>query len=264
MWDVCVFLNIINSCICFTCFYPIIFVELLEIASRAGFAWKHFFSENEPVTVLLHFCFLHHPSEDHGNFPWILVDSVSHTELFTSWDQVSPFVGRKILSSRQLLFDPITSLVWVSYSTSRGISFCPQCSRVSFFLSPRVSWGRFCEQMIIPGLKLMLLHMLALSFPLEGEAVGLLWSCGCPVIWRSLQETRESVCWVSALFPICTPSSASAIPCGLGQSGGELLASDILKIWMCQGLLTYWHILRVELLHRREGRVLFQHCFSEW
>ena len=106
----------------------------------------------------------------------------------------------------QLLFDSITSLVWVCCCTSRGIGSCPQCSRGSFFLSPRVSWGCFCEQMIIPGLKLMLLHTLALSFLLEGEVVGLLWSCGVPCHLEITERDQGvcvlSLCPVPHLYPI--------------------------------------------------------------
>lgn len=75
--------------------------------------------------------------------------------------------GRKILSSR-------AAPLWSYHLFGLGPLCHSQRNQLlssaflSFFLSPRVSWGCFCEQMTIPGLKLLLLHTLALSFPLEG------------------------------------------------------------------------------------------------
>lgn len=137
----------------------------------------------------------------------------------------------------QLLFD--LSPLWFGSPVPLPEESAPVLSVSFFFLSPRVSWGCFCEQMTIPGLKLLLLHPLALSFPLEGRLSGSGGVAGCPVLWRSLGETWVFVCRVAAPFPVCAPSSASATPCELGESGGEWLASDILKICMCHGLFTY-------------------------
>lgn len=160
-----------------------------------------------------------------GTFLWLSRLSLT-SGVFTSWDQAFPFVCRKILSSRaapSLILSPL----WFGSAVALPEESAPVLS-VAGFLSfiPKGLMGMFLEQMIIPGLKLMLLHTSALRFLLEGEVVGLLWSCGVPChLERSLSETRVFVCAES--LP-CSPSVPHPVPLPFHVSWG----SPVENFWL--------------------------------
>lgn len=199
------------------------------------------------------------PLEDRGNSPWVLFHSISYIELFTSWDQAFLFVCRGILSLfSDFFFSLITILVWVSYAAARGVSSHSQCSKVSFFLFPKASLfpkGTLLPEDDIPRCEVRAPPYFGLSFLLGWERQW--WDMavlGYPLLWRTLREA----------WGVCVPLPVP-LPCLLswGSPSGELLLAFVpLKSVYVHDLFSFSCILKVELLHKRDCKILMPVFFQ--
>lgn len=204
MWDVCVFLNLINCYVCFTCFYPVIFVELLEIlairAISARIAWKHFSSENKPVTVLIHFRFLH-PSFRRS---WELSLGSRWLRLrhraFHFLDQAFCLQEDPILQgSCSLILSPLRFGSPVPLPEESA----PVLSVPFFLFIPKALMGVFLWADDKPRLEAPALAHAGLAFPAWGEAAGLWWSCGVPCPLEAPERDRGAC--VRSCCPVPRP-----------------------------------------------------------